>query len=52
MAVSGWLISWASVEAISPSAVKRDMWTSSDCSSCSRVSVRWRSVRSRMKPVK
>ena len=27
IAVSGWLISCASVEAISPSAVKRDMWT-------------------------
>ena len=52
MADSGWLSSCASADAISPIAVKRDMWTSSDCSSCSLASVCWRSVRSRMKPVK
>ncbi len=49
---SGWLSSCASADAISPMAVSRDMCTSSACSSCSRASVCWRSVRSRMKPVK
>src|ERR1700674_5616580 len=52
MAESGWLSSWASAEAISPSAVSREMCTSSDCSSWSRASTSWRSVRSRMNPVK
>ena len=50
MADRGWLSSWASVDAISPIAVRREIWTSSDCSSCSRASVFCRSVRSRMKP--
>ena len=52
MADSGWLSSCASVEAISPSAVRRDMCISSACISCRRAWVSWRSVRSRTKPVK
>src|SRR5947209_7375918 len=34
MAESGWFSSCASVEAISPRAVRRETCTSSDCSSC------------------
>ena len=37
--VSGWLSSCARAEAISPSAVRRETWTSSPCTSCSRRSV-------------
>ena len=52
MAASGWLISCASVEAISPNSLRRASRASSFCTSRSRASVSSRSVRSRMKPVK
>src|SRR5215207_10175582 len=52
MAASGWLSSCARAEAISPIALRRETWTSSDCSSCNRAWVCRCSVRSRTKPVK
>ena len=52
MAESGWLSSWASADAISPIALRRDTWTSSDCNSCNLAWVCCCSVKSRTKPVK
>ena len=51
MAVSGWLSSWASVEATSPSMVSRALWASVSTSRRSRSSSRRRSVMSMMEPI-